>query len=534
MKILGINGCLNENQHNTSACLMIDGKIICEYEEERLNKIKHCQKFPYLSVEKCLTENGLTIDDIDIIAPSFCENDFYKLFPNCKKKPKWVLHSHHMGHICESFYKSGFDSAACLVIDGCGDCNDSITIAHIKNNKINILKKYNLLQSLGALYLMATSICNFGYNTEGKIMGLSSYGTPENIYALTWNDKNKNIDINYTDVDMDFINSFSNDNVMDNIIYLMKKYYIKNIYPYHQKENDNTDILHYINLASTIQQNFNDIYLNLVKYCKELTNEDNLVLSGGCIQNCIGNNLIVEQCIFKNVYASPCPHDGGCASGYALYASYLYDKIEKNKVTNSYGKCNYDYNGNHKIYNEDEIVQKLKNNKIIGWYQGGAELGPRALGHRSILANPSNRETFDIINNEIKHRENWRPLAPIIPEELFDIVFDVKSYDLTEFMLRTIPIKEEWKNRLPAICHIDGTTRPQRLVKKENPELYSLLMNFYKKTGIPCLVNTSLNDKEQPIIETPQEALDFLKNHTMMDNMIINVKYIVDRKDLNL
>ena len=101
-------------------------------------------------------------------------------------------------------------------------------------------------------------------------------------------------------------------------------------------------------------------------------------------------------------------------------------------------------------------------------------------------------------------------------------------------MLRTIPIKEEWKNRLPAICHIDGTTRPQRLVKKENPELYSLLMNFYKKTGIPCLVNTSLNDKEQPIIETPQEALDFLKNHTMMDNMIINVKYIVDRKDLNL
>ena len=181
------------------------------------------------------------------------------------------------------------------------------------------------------------------------------------------------------------------------------------------------------------------------------------------------------------------------------------------------------------INNIENITQNLKNNKIIAWFQGGSEIGPRALGHRSILANPENHNNLLVINNYIKQRENWRPLAPIVPAELFDLIFDVSSYDLTEFMLRTIKIRDEWQKKLSAVCHIDGTTRPQRLEREQNPELYNLIINFYKETGIPCLINTSFNGRNEPIIETPEQAIKFLKKKKYLDYVIFNSKYVVSR-----
>ena len=223
-----------------------------------------------------------------------------------------------------------------------------------------------------------------------------------------------------------------------------------------------------------------------------------------------------------------------------MTAHYLGETIINKRLTNSYFGRTYtdeeilkevDDNVILELYDENTLIEKLKKNKIVAWFQGGSEIGPRALGHRSILANPSYRYNLDTINNKIKHRENWRPLAPIVPSELFDLIFDVQSYDLTEFMLRTLTIKPEWQKKLCATCHIDNTTRPQRLVYDENPELYNLLMKYYNKMDIPCLINTSFNGKGEPIIETPTQAIEFMERTPNLKFIVFNAKYIITRKD---
>lgn len=543
MKILGINGSIGNQNHDCSASLLIDGKLVGNYEEERFNRIKHSVgKLPLLSVHRLLDENNLKLEDIDAVGISEGDDNNYikimkEIFPGYTNFPKRFFHSHHMGHIFDVFYQSGFKSAAVVIIDGEGDNKEGITIAHAKDNKIDILKVYDFRKSLGFMYIAATGYSNLGTFGEGKFMGLSSYGKDLGIRVLTFNKNTKDIDIHYKTYSLEEIKE---SNVPeDYIAFSFNKFYTANCYPYCERSEE-SNILYYTHFAKTIQENFNEVYLDVIKYAKELTGEDNLCVTGGCIQNCIGNNLVVESGIFKNVFAPPAPHDAGCGAGYALYAAnQLGEIIENKRLTNSYvGKTYTDdeitktFNDNLKIenYNSDNVVKLLKHNKIIAWFQGGSELGPRALGHRSILANPSKRNNLNIINNYIKMRENWRPLAPIVPSELFDLIFDVKSYDLTEFMLRTIPIKKEWQEQLCAVCHIDETTRPQRLIREINPELYDLIMNFYKQTGIPCLINTSFNGKNEPIIETPNEAISFLEKTDKLDYIIFNTKYIVSKK----
>ena len=536
MKILGISGALKHLNHDCSAALLIDGKLVGNYEEERFNRKKHSVGYiPLLSIHRLLEENNLTLDDIDAVGISIGDDEEYKeaiklIDPNCRKIPIRIFHSHHMGHICDTFYQSGFNSAAVVIIDGDGDNKEGITIAHVKDNNIKILKMYDFRKSLGLLYGSATGYTGLGEYCEGKFMGLTSYGKDIGTRVLKFNNETKDIDIHYKTMSFEEIKIY---NEAEHVIAKsLTNYFYDNFYPYN--ENKNSNVLYYIDFAKTIQENFNEVYLDIIKYAKELTGEDNLCVTGGCIQNCIGNNLVVESGIFKNVFAPPAPHDAGCAAGYAFYAAYkLGEPIINNRLTNSYvGKTYTDDEITHSFndslniveYKQNDIVENLIDEKIIAWFQDGSEIGPRALGHRSILANPSERENLNTINNYIKMRENWRPLAPIIPSELFDMIFDVKSYDLTEFMLRTIPIKPEWQKKLCAVCHIDNTTRPQRLVREVNPELYDLIMAFYKKTGIPCLINTSFNGKGEPIIEKPEEAIAFL-NKTKALTMIDKSKY---------
>ena len=542
MKILGISGALSEANHDCSAALLIDGKLVGNYEEERFNRIKHSiGKFPLLSIQRLLNENNLTLDNIDAIGISIGDDDEYinaiKLIdPNCKKIPKRIFYSHHMGHICDVYYQSGFKSSAIVIVDGDGDNKEGITIAHAKNDDINILKIYDYRKSLGILYGSATGYCGLGEYGDGKFMGLTSYGFDTGKRIMKFNDETKDIDIFYKTLSLNELKCYKNSEHI--IAKSLNNHFYNIFYPY--VENIESNLLYYIHFAKTIQENFNEVYLDIIKYAKELTGEDNLCITGGCIQNCIGNNLVVESGIFKNVFAPPAPHDAGCAAGYAFYAAnVLKEPINNIRLTNSYvgKKYNNDeieqsFNKNFKVeeYNKEDIVNLLAKNKIIAWFQDGSELGPRALGHRSILANPAERDNLNYINNNIKLRENWRPLAPIVPSELFDIIFDVKSYDLTEFMLRTILIKPEWQKKLCAVCHIDGTTRPQRLIREVNPELYDLIMAFYRKTGIPCLINTSFNGKGEPIIEKPEEALTFLNKTKVLDYVIFNTKFKVSRK----
>jgi len=537
MNILGIQSTVGGLQHFTSASIVIDGKVKGNYEEERFNRIKESDKFPYLAIERCLKNNGLTINDIDVVASPLSLDNLKEFFPDLTKDVKTIYHSHHMGHICSAFYQSGFKSAVCLIVDGCGDQNEGVTIAQVKNNEIKILKKFSIVESLGLLYTAGANYCNLGESGEGKLMGLAGYGTPnKDIPIIDWDDETNSIKQYYLKYDTEDILGLD-DNVAVIFEYVASKisdYFAENIYPYSDSEKNN--LMCYTNFAATIQYNYDKIMMKLAKYCKELTGEDNLVMSGGCANNCIANNLIVNSKLFKHFYIDPAPHDGGCALGYALYAAYeLGEPIENKKVDNSYmGKVYTEeeisgLDAEYSDYDEDKTVSDLADNKIIGWFQGGAEFGPRALGHRSILSNPNSIDMLYKMNN-IKGRATWRPLAPVVADELFDLIFDTDNYDLTEFMLRAMPIKESMKKLIVAVCHIDGTTRPQRLTKQANPELHSLLMNFYRKTGVPCLINTSFNSSEEPIIETPEQALVFLNTHDAMDSIIFNCRYEVKRR----
>lgn len=550
MKILGISGSLSYSNDDTSAALLIDGKLINNYEEERFNRIKHSvgKTFPFECVKRILKNNNLKLEDIDIIGlphDTHDTNEVTKMLinaldPSCKRIPKLIYKDHHINHACDSFFQSGFKSAVAVIIDGSGDNRDGISIFHFTNNEIKEIRRWSFLKSLGILYAEGTEYSGLKIFGDGKFMGLAPYGKPTEPVPYHWVDN---------DIVSDIYNNFDEDDIVKNASSNINRYsrltggwLIKNCFPYRYSTGEDNDIMYYQNVASSIQNCFNDIMFNVCKYAKEQTGEDNLILSGGCIQNCIGNNLIVESGLFKNVFAGPAPHDAGCAAGMAFYAAYISgENIINERLTNSYVGITYSDEDilsaidtdkyNIEEYNSKKVI-KLMNSEYIGaWFQGGSEIGPRALGHRSIIANPKFRNNLNKINNTIKHRENWRPLAPTIPHELFYEVFDTNSEDLSEFMLRTIIIKPEWRRKMIAVCHIDNTTRPQSLRQEDNPEFHKLLMENYEFTGIPCLINTSFNGKGEPIIETPKEAMNFFEKTSNLNFIVFNAKYLITRKN---
>lgn len=540
MRILGISGSLIcDDNHDCAAALFENGRIVANYEEERLTRVKHSvtSKMPDLAIKKILTERNLTIHDIDAIGIPHDPNrkalykeklkEYFKTDAKCFDNLFYT--KHHHAHIYDSFFTSGFESAACLIVDGYGDQTDAITLAQMKDNELKIIKVYPIQSSIGMLYNAVSQLFGFGSFGDGKVMGLSSYGKPIGKMPLVWEDNDIKNKINLLSFDSLAMLGFS-----------FIKYITKHNYPY-GKVSDTDNIMYYSDIASTLQSTFNEIIINLCKQLKEETNEDNLILSGGCIQNCIANNLIVESGLFKNIYAGPAPHDGGAAAGLAfLAAKELNQKIENIRLKVSYTGKEYtdkdilaviDTNiFNIEKYEQSKVIDNIENGYVIAWFQGGSEIGPRALGHRSILANPALRKNLFIINDKIKHRENWRPLAPSIPNELFNEIFESRSIDLTEFMLRTIEIKQAWRKKLIAVCHIDNTTRPQTVDKEQNEEFYNLLKGFYDKTGIPGLINTSFNDRDEPIIETPEQAMNYLKKNEYINSIVFNAKYWVTRK----
>ena len=495
--------------HDSSICVIKDGKVIYANAEERFTLKKH---------------EGESTKNIIIDIRSNLDKDTIKELETWQRTIRIGTTDHHISHIYEVFYNSGFDEAAVFVNDGCGTANDCITLAYMKRGEApRILKKFKDEYSLGKLYsllsvntFVATGSMN---HCEGKLMGLASYGTPIEDLTLVdivgdellWNVEALN------EMGINFTSSGEADGL--NIGGFCK-------YP----------ILIQANYAATLQRDFENCSIKAVKLLYSLLKEnniktDNLCLSGGCILNCPANSKIVDLKLFKNYYASPNPTDGGVCFG-LLYNQLIQENKENafqyTRLSTPYLGYNYSYDriirdlqysphyGDFRkaIVNlEEESLHTLYNllleQKILCWYQGGAEFGPRALGHRSLLADP---RTFAMNQrlNTIKGRELWRPLAPIVPEELFKDVFEVENTDLCEFMLRTLKIKKKWVPLLRGVCHTDGTARPQLLKKSLNPELYNLLMLWYRKTGCPALINTSLNLAGLPIVERSSQVLDLM------------------------
>ncbi len=572
MNILGIS-CY---YHDSSAALLKDGKIVAAAQEERFTRKKHDTSFPVNAVEYCLKSQNLKIEDIDYIAfyekpllkferllyqhlqyfpksykiflsniPSWF-NEKLRLLKTLRKKLKYkknvLFVEHHMAHAAGSFFPSPFKESAIITIDGVGEWTTT-SFGMGKGNNINLLKHINFPHSLGLLYSTITAYLGFSVNnSEYKVMGLSPYGDTNrktNIYYK----KLKNVieikdDGSYKLNGDYFTYSYKNRmpskklcNLLDGPI-----------------RNPNEEITkRHKDIAAALQLVYEDALFKIANFVYKKTKCDNLVIAGGCALNSVANGKILKNSQFKKIWCQPDPGDGGTSIGAAIFIwNALLNKKREYVLDNPYLGPKYSDSEIKKFLNENSIkYSEFKNEKeitqsasklifednVVGWFQGGMEWGPRALGSRSILSNPTNPKMQEILNIKVKHREKFRPFAPVVCEDdalkYFDC--DTPIPRPTDFMLMVYPIKKEWHKKIPAVTHVDGSGRLQTIRRNDNPLYYDLIKEFGKLSKIPILINTSFNIRGEPIVCSPKDAYRCMMG-TGIDYLVMG-KFLIKREN---
>lgn len=603
MKILGISAYY----HDSAAVVTVDGKIVAAVQEERLTRKKHDPSFPKNAIKFCLEKSNLKIDDLDafvfydkpwlkferlmltynMYAPkgfkSFLESAPVwakeKLFLKAVikeelasiqkydlEKLKLLFSSHHLSHSASTFYPSPFEKSAIVTIDGVGEwATASISLG--EGNSITTLKELNFPHSPGLFYSAITYYLGFKVNFgEYKVMGLAPYGNKgsketENYKKLL---KENIIDIKEDGscwLNQDYFDYSTGMQMTKN-----KKW--KKLFGF-ERRNPEQDLLQtHCDFAFACQEIMEEILIKTAKTAKKLTNCNNLCLAGGVALNCVANSKIVEEKIFENVWIQPAAGDAGGALGAALATEYIYygsqrQADNKNDIMQgSYLGPEYkDYQIEEtikqykavaeKIEDEDNLTQKtakaLTDGKVVGWFQGRAEWGPRALGNRSILGDPRNPDMQMKMNLKIKYRESFRPFAPSVSQE------DLKKYFETDcpspYMLLTSPINKNIRfelpkdyanfsvkdklyykrSELPAITHIDYSARLQTVLQEKNPRYYKLIKEFEKLSKYPIVINTSFNVRGEPIVCSPEDAYKCFMR-TEMDVLVIGNYYFEKEK----
>ncbi len=570
MNILG----LNVFHADTSACILKDGKMVAAVEEERFTRIKHFTGFPKNSIDYCLKEAKLNLNEIDNICVNFNNNYNFKekflfslknlnsvtilnkLFRIIKKKSlsnlmkkfynydvsdKIKFIPHHLAHISSTFYYQDIDNALGFSFDGSGDFSTVEIYKLKKGSEIEIIEKVNYPNSIGIFYQAFTQFLGFkNYGDEYKVMGLASYGEPiykDRIKKIIKKGKSFfELDLSY----FDFKNTIIDYDFESGIPFFDDLFSSKfqKLFGKPRGINDPIKKIHK-DIASSLQQSIEEIVLEKIEELKKKHKYKNLCLSGGCSFNSTLNGKIIKLSSFDKLYMSPNPGDAGGAAGAALYYA-AKKKIQLTTNSNPYLGSSYDNDYvekniiskikqfNHieatKFEDLDELykatVEILKGPNVIGWFQGKMEWGPRALGNRSILANPSFASMKEIINIKIKRREEFRPFAPAILLEKARDYFEIPVNDsVSEYMGAIYDVKDNVKNKIPAVTHIDNTSRVQTVSQQSNLRFYNLIKEFDKQTGIPVLLNTSLNINE-PICENPENAFEAFTK-TSMDVLII-------------
>jgi len=564
--ILGIN----KDHSDSSACLLIDGNLIGAVAEERLgNRIKHDSAFPVNSIRWLIKFAKLKFSDIDVVAVSndpfsnisqrFIHSfDFSKL--NLLKKIKSKIYNsssvkdeilrlcerngenkknlkfkiynveHHLTHVASAYYLSKFtDTTAALSYDGSGDAV-SIMLAECKDNNIKVLERVFLPKSLGHFYSATCNMIGFkNFGEEYKVMGLSAYG--EDKYSDYFDEL-----IGYDEKSIVRQKEIFNYNSID----YKKNHVIKfnrNIFPnksFEKFSQESKDI------AKSLQLSFEKIVMKIIKRLENKVRSKNLVMAGGCAMNGLVNGRIFKESQFKNHFIQPASTDDGTALGAAYYCWHNHFKNKKRFVMkHAFWGPSYDdeeilssikaKNLNFKKFDTIDLLTQsaaeiISDGNVVGWYQGRSEWGSRALGNRSILANPANINMKDIINSKIKKRESFRPFAPSILEEDVAKYFecDIRS----EFMNHIVKFKDEWRKTFPSVCHIDNTARLQTVNKENNPLFYKLISELKRITNHGLILNTSFNENE-PIVDTPSQAIDcFLR--TDMDFIFLG-EYMISK-----
>lgn len=568
MKTLGIN----IYHPDSSAVLIVDNEIIAAVEEERFTKVKHSSGFPFNSINFCLNYGNINFQDLDLISVNynkyynidkkfffFLKNifkiNFFNKFKDLKKKNSFsdILFEkyqssanlkikfvpHHISHIASSFFCSGFDEAVGLSFDATGDFSTTESFI-MKNNKIKLIDKINFPHSLGIFYQSITQYLGFReYGDEYKVMGLSGYGKPnyENEIKKLFSKINDNGDylLNLEYFNHHYTGFKYNFSEGEKIIFAdLFSNKLEDLLGKKRGESEKIDTKH-MDIASSAQKVFEDIVFKKLNFLYKKYKIENLCLAGGCAFNSLLNGKIKDNTNFKNIFIQPNSGDAGGALGSALYSNskekyfdnkklsniclgpqYTNDYIEK--ILSKYKK-NFFYK---KFLSREElnkiIAKYIYDSKVVGWFQGRMEYGPRALGNRSILGNPINPKMKDIINLKIKLREEFRPFAPSILVEKANEYFYMQDFEIP-FMNYVVKVKPITLTKAPSIVHVDNTSRVQTVSKKENNNFYDLINEFYKLSNIPILLNTSLN-VHGPISENPDDAINcFMK--TSMDVLVI-------------
>jgi len=572
MYIIGIS-CY---YHDASAALLKDGIIVAAAQEERFTRKKHDTGFPINSIRYCLSSQNITIKDIEYIG--FYEKPFIKfervlfqhleMFPLSLKTflssiPSWINEKlrvvrvirkklgyrkdilfieHHMAHAASSFLISPFEKAAILTTDGVGEWTTT-TYGIGKKNKIHLMKEIKFPNSLGLLYSTITAYLGFSVNnSEYKVMGLSAHGTMDRKSNPYYEKLKKVIDIKEDGsyrLNMDyFVYHYKDRMPSQKLCELLNGQIRKSESDVEQRHKD---------IAAALQLILEDVMTKMLNYIYKITKQENIVLSGGVALNSVYNGKILKNTKFKKVWIHPDPGDGGTSIGVASYIyhtilgkkrnfvlsnPYLGPKFSEEEIKKILDKNKIKYSD---FKDEKELIKKtaklIYDNNVIGWFQEGMEWGPRALGARSILSNPCNPKMQEILNLKVKHREKFRPFAPVVCEEDALKYFDCDNPvpEATDFMLMVYPIKKKYHKKIPAVTHVDGSGRLQTIRKFQNQLYYNLIKEFGKLSGIPILINTSFNIRGEPIICSPYDAYKCMMG-TGIDYLVMN-KFLIKRED---
>ena len=572
MIILGISAYY----HDSAAAIIVNGKIISAAQEERFTRIKHDPSFPINAIKFCLKENGFKIDEIDFIV--FYDKPFIKFeriletylsfaprgfLSFSKSIPIWVkeklfqknlilkeikkidksldiknnllFSDHHLSHAASAFYPSPFEKAAILTMDGVGEWSTtSISIG--SGNNIEMLKEIYFPHSIGLLYSAFTFYTGFKVNSgEYKLMGLAPYGDPKYVkiikdnLIIIKNDGSYKLNLKY----FDYCTGLKMTNKKFNKLFNRDS----------RKPDEEIDQFH-MDIAASIQKVVEDVIILICKNIKKETQLKNLCLAGGVALNCVANGVLLRSNIFEKIWIQPASGDAGGALGAALAVNFLTQKSSRNinkhedSMKGSYlgpSYTNEEIEGS--LLNLGAVFTKLDNEQIIektakaisegnaiGWMQGKMEFGPRALGSRSIIADPRNEKMQKTLNLKVKYRESFRPFAPSILIEDVSNWFDLESQ--SPYMLLVADVKKEKliqkdkknenlfgieklnisRSKIPAVTHVDNSARVQTVHKSTNPIYYNLIKKFKEITGCPLLVNTSFNVRGEPIVCNTNDA----------------------------
>ncbi|MEZ5003697.1 MAG: carbamoyltransferase N-terminal domain-containing protein [Chitinophagales bacterium] len=601
MYILGISAYY----HDSAAALIKNGEIIAAAQEERFTRLKHDAAFPSQAIAFCLDEASITLNQLSAVV--FYDKPLLKFerlletyYVNAPKglvsfvnaMPSWskqklflrstirkalnaiekfdskkmplLFTEHHLSHAASTFYTSPFQEAAILTIDGVGEWATA-TIASGKDNSITIHKELHYPDSVGLLYSALTYFLGFKVNNgEYKVMGLAPYGieTSEETQRFISLAK-QNIVTIFEDGSIHLNPSYFTYSTAMKMVNVKKW---EDLLGIKKREMDDELNQHHCNLALAFQRITEEIVLKLAQTAKTITSSSNICLSGGVALNCVANGKLKQNGIFENIFIQPAAGDAGGALGAALAAHYIYfEKEERNSTSEDTLKGAYlgpeytdgdikrsikNFDGKKTELNDfDELIeyvnQQLLQEKVVGWFQDKMEFGPRALGNRSILADPRGIDIQRKVNLKVKFRESFRPFAPIMLKEEVEQLFEFEGE--SPYMLMTAPIRNSYREKLPeqydslpmkekldfkksnfpAISHVDLSSRLQTVDGQYNPKIYKLLQAFKQATGVGMLLNTSFNIKDEPIVCHPDEAVNcFLK--TDIDVLVIG-NYVLEK-----